>query len=183
MLSHIGSSAIIAILLICAVAFGGSKDPLETVGSVDLERYLGRWFEVARYPTRFQNESCVVATADYSLMDNGQIRVLNTCWKDHADGEMQDKAEGRAKSVSDNNSRLKVSFFRPFWANYWIIDLGHDYEYAVVSAPSRKYLWILCRESSMDTALFDEIVARLESRGFQRERLLISRAQRERIDG
>jgi apolipoprotein D and lipocalin family protein len=144
--------------------------PLQTVDSVDLERYLGRWYEIASYPMFFQR-GCTATTADYSLRDDGLIEVVNLCRKGSFDGKLK-QAKGRAKVVdTTTNAKLKVSFFGPFWGDYWIIDLDPDYQWAVVGVPSRKYLWILSRAPQMDRELYDAIVGRLRSQGYDPRRL------------
>lgn len=143
---------------------------LRTVGRVDLQRYLGTWYDIASFPQRFQ-EGCTGTTATYALRDDGDIDVVNRCRKGSLDGE-EDVAEGRARVVDPKtNARLEVSFFRPFWGDYWIIDLGADYEYAVVGHPGRDYLWILSRTPTMDAAVYDGILARLREQGYEVERL------------
>ncbi|MDH4281235.1 MAG: lipocalin family protein [Myxococcales bacterium] len=144
--------------------------PLETVPEVDLNRYLGTWYEIASYPQSFQ-EGCTGTTATYTLRDDGQIDVLNECRKGSLDGK-EDSARGRARVVDrDTNAKLEVSFFRPFWGDYWIIDLGPDYEYAVVGHPSRDYLWILSRTPTLDEATYEGISSRLEQEGYPLDRL------------
>lgn len=144
--------------------------PLQTVASVDLSRYLGTWYEIASYPQRFQ-EGCTATTATYSLRENGDIDVLNRCRRDSLDGE-ETVAKGVARVVdTTTNARLKVSFFRPFWGAYWVIDLGSDYEYAVVGHPGRDYLWILSRTPTMDDAVYQGILQRLEAAHYDLERL------------
>ncbi len=150
---------------------GGKHPHLPTVERVDLDRYLGTWYEIARYPAPFQ-EGCVATSATYSLRDGGGIRVLNRCLVERFDGELRE-AEGRAKIVDrDTNARLKVTFFWPFYGDYWVLDLGPDYEWALVGEPSRKYLWILSRSRQMDPAVYAAIVARLPALGYAPERLL-----------
>lgn len=152
---------------------GGKHPPLPTVERVDLDRYLGTWYEIARYPAPFQ-EGCVATSANYSLRDGGGIRVLNRCLVERFDGELRE-AEGRAKIVDrDTNARLKVTFFWPFYGDYWVLGLGPDYEWALVGEPSRKYLWILSRSRQMDPAVYAEIVARLPAIGYDPERLLVT---------
>jgi apolipoprotein D and lipocalin family protein len=105
-------------------------------------------------------------TADYSLRDDGLIRVVNSCRKGSLDGPLK-QSTGRARVVDrTTNSKLEVSFFGPFWGDYWIIDLDPEYRWAVVGVPSRKYLWILSRTPTMDDALYREIVGRLPARGY-----------------
>lgn len=156
------------ILLLAACASDGTGlAPPEVVPQVDLSRYAGRWYEIASFPQRFQ-KGCTDTRADYRLHDNGKIGVLNSCYRN---GKM-DRAKGKAWVADRNtNAKLKVSFFWPFRGDYWIIALGKDYEYAVVSAPSRKYLWILSREPHMDEARYSRIVQQLRDRGFDVGRL------------
>jgi apolipoprotein D and lipocalin family protein len=139
--------------------------PLETVPKVDLGRYVGTWYEIASYPQRYQ-EGCTGTTATYTLREDGDIDVLNRCRKGSLDGK-EDTAEGKARVVdSRTNAKLEVSFFGPFWGDYWIIDLGEDYEYAVVGHPSRDYLWILSRTSTMDETTYEGILSRAKAKGY-----------------
>ena len=127
---------------------------LEVVQYVELEKYLGKWYEIARLPFRFE-EGCTDITATYSLSKDGNVFVLNECLKD---GKLK-QAKGKAKVVDKSTgAKLKVTFFWPFSADYWIIILGENYEYAVVGSPSRKYLWILSRTPQMDDKLFSQLV-------------------------
>lgn len=152
---------------------GGKHPHLPTVERVELDRYLGTWYEIARYPAPFQ-EGCVATSATYSLRDDGRIRVLNRCRVERFDGELRE-AEGRAKIVDeDTNARLKVTFFWPFYGDYWVLGLGPDYEWALVGEPSRKYLWILSRSRQMDPAVYAGIVGRLPALGYDPERLLVT---------
>jgi apolipoprotein D and lipocalin family protein len=144
--------------------------PLEAVPQVEIERYLGTWYEIASYPQRYQ-EGCTGTTATYTLRDDGEIDVLNKCRKESLDGP-EDVAEGRARVVdTGSNAKLEVSFFWPFWGDYWIIDLGPEYEYAVVGHPSRDYLWILSRAPALDDATYSGILSRLEEMGYPLEPL------------
>jgi apolipoprotein D and lipocalin family protein len=132
------------------------------VPHVDLEKYLGKWYEIAHLPFRFEDD-CTDITATYSLSKDGNISVLNECLRD---GKLK-QAKGKAKVVDKNTgARLKVTFFWPFSADYWIIDLGKDYDYAVVGTPNRKYLWILSRTSKMDDKLFSQLIESVKSKGF-----------------
>lgn len=145
--------------------------PLETVPQVDLSRYLGHWYEIAAFPQSFQ-KGCKASTATYALRDDGDIDVLNRCRKGSIDGP-EKSARGRARVVDrTTNAKLEVSFFRPFWGDYWIIDLANDYSYAVVGHPSRDYLWILSRTPTMPAATYDAIVARLQQNGYETSRLV-----------
>jgi apolipoprotein D and lipocalin family protein len=160
-------SAILA-LAGCGTTGAGMK-PLETVDHVDLGRYLGTWYEIARYPTTFQTD-CARSEANYSLRDDGDIRVVNTCRT--KDGKSR-SIEGKAWVVDEaTNAKLKVRFFWPFWGAYWIIELGRDYEYVLVGHPDREYLWILSRTPQMDPALYADICARLPSYGYDAAKLI-----------
>ena len=114
---------------------------------VDLNRYLGRWYELARYEAGFQKE-CEAVTADYSLRDDGLIGVLNRCRQGAVDGPVK-QAEARAKVVEgSDNAKLKVSFFGPFYVgDYWVLDHADDYSWSIVGEPSGRYLWLLTREA------------------------------------
>ena len=145
--------------------------PLQTVPSVDLQRYLGTWYELASFPQSFQR-GCTATTATYSLLEDGDVQVLNRCRLNSLDGE-EKVATGRARLVDrQSNAKLEVSFFRPFWADYWIIDLAEDYSYAVVGHPGRDYLWILARRPTIDAATYEGIVARLQLQGYETSRLM-----------
>lgn len=149
---------------------------LETVPRVDLERYQGKWYEIARLPNRFQRD-CKGATAEYGLRDDGKISVLNTCYTE--DGGRR-SVRGTARPIDSTNARLVVRFdnwfFKLFsWLikpNYWIVELEPDYRYAVVGTPDRKYLWILSREPEMDDAIYQELREKMKARGFDVERIL-----------
>lgn len=144
--------------------------PLQTVAKVDLSRYIGTWFEIASYPQKFQ-EGCTGTTATYTLRDDGEIGVANRCRKGSLQGE-EDSAEGRARVVDETtNAKLEVTFFWPFWGDYWIIDLGKNYEYAVVGHPGRDYLWILSRTPTMDDSVYKGILDRLQAKGYPLDRL------------
>lgn len=144
-----------------------------TVASVDLQKYLGKWYDIASYPQWFQ-KGCTATTAEYSLKENGEIKVVNSCRKGTMDGKLK-VSVGRAQVVDKvSNAKLRVSFFGPFWGNYWILDLGENYEYAVVGDASRDYLWILSRTPQMNPELYRSILERLKNQGFELERLLVT---------
>jgi apolipoprotein D and lipocalin family protein len=171
-------SAAMALVVVGGLAMVASLEaaervPLETVEQVDLDRYLGRWYEIASYPAWFQ-KNCTATTADYSMRDDGLIKVVNSCRKKSLDGKLK-QAKGRAKIVdSVSNAKLKVSFFGPFWGDYWIIDLDPEYGWVVVGEPKRKYLWILSRTPRMDEATFEAILSRMPDMGYDPDRLNIT---------
>ena len=160
--------------VIPCLALGASaaekERPLETVPHVDLARYAGIWYEIASYPQRFQ-KGCTGTIASYSLRPDGTVEVLNRCARDSLNGRVT-VAKGRARVVDrKSNAKLKVSFFWPFWGDYWIIDLGPEYECAVVGHPSRKYLWILSRTPTLVPAVYEGILERLRAKGYDTGRL------------
>jgi apolipoprotein D and lipocalin family protein len=145
--------------------------PLTTVDHVDLPRYLGRWYEIANFPQSFQR-NCFATTATYATREDGDIDVTNRCRKGAVDGP-EDVAHGRARVLDKaTGAKLEVSFFRPFWGDYWIIQLGEAYDYAVVGHPSRDYLWILSRSPTLPSAQYDAIVARLAAQGYETSRIV-----------
>jgi apolipoprotein D and lipocalin family protein len=145
---------------------------LAVVPGVDLNRYLGKWYEIATIPQRFQL-GCHCVTAEYSLRHDGKVKVVNSCHKDSPTGPFK-SVTGQAKVVKgSNNAKLKVSFFWPFWGNYWIINLDQEnYQWAIVTAPSRKTLWILSRTPEMDEDLYEKLVEFCKSAGLNTDLLL-----------
>ena len=139
--------------------------PLTAVDSVDLQRYSGTWYEIASYPNRFQ-AGCTATTAQYSIQSDGTVKVLNRCRKGGLDGEAV-SATGRARTPDPQRpGELQVSFFGPFWGDYWIIQLDPEYQYAVVGQPSRDYLWILSRTPEMSDTLYATITDRLGEQSY-----------------
>lgn len=150
----------------CASVPERSDPPLQTVPHVDLERYLGKWHEIARYPHSFQ-EGCFGSTAEYSMNEDGSIKVVNRCIKGHpTEGEPIEAIGEAVVEDAGTNAKLKVSFFWPFQGDYWIIGLGKNYEYAIVSEPHRQYLWILSRTPVMQQSVLESLKTRLKDSGF-----------------
>ena len=170
MTAHIFLITFLTFTGLAAVALEGRKDELEVVQSVDLSRYVGRWYEIARLPNSFQKKCADSVTADYALRKDGKIEVINQCRK--ASGEVT-TAKGKAKIADKKtNAKLKVTFFWPFYGDYWILDLGPNYEYAVVGEPDRKYLWILSRSPRMDEALYQQLLQKMAAKGFNTELMI-----------
>ena len=146
------------------------ESPVMTVKAVDLERYVGLWYEIAKIPNRFQKQCVSGTTAEYTLREDGRITVVNQCVK--KDGEVDD-AEGIAKVVdTTTNTKLKVSFvsflgWRPFWGDYWVIGLDANYEWAIIGTPDRKYGWVLARTPGLDEKTMEEIRAIIEYNGYK----------------
>lgn len=159
-------TAITSLVLMAAIAGCQSYNPpLATVDSVDLQQYAGKWYEIARYDNWFQR-NCVGVTATYTPLADGRIEVVNLCRERTLDGPIE-SIEGTARVVDGNtNAKLKVQFFPPFEGDYWILELGPEYEYAVVGEPGRRFLWILSREPIMDDEIYEDILAKLPAMGY-----------------
>lgn len=143
---------------------------MTTVPQLDTGKYLGRWYEIARFPVRFE-EGCVGVTADYALRDDGQIRVINTCRQDTLDGPVE-QAEGRARV--EGPGKLSVTFvpWLPFArGDYWVLYLDDDYSLSVVGAPSGKTGWILARSPQISAAQRAQAEAVLRRNGYDTSRL------------
>lgn len=146
-----------------------SYQPLETVASVDLQKYCGRWYEIASFPQIFQ-KGCSCTYAEYTLTEKG-VKVYNNCYQ--ASKNKRKGITGKAFVVKNSgNAKLKVQFFWPFKGDYWIIELADDYSYAAVGAPDREYLWILAREKSMDESTYAALLAKITAKDFDVSRLV-----------
>lgn len=172
---------LVATLLLSAC--GGHEKPLATVNKVDLQRYAGTWYEIARLPQWFQR-GCYDSTATYSLNDDGTVKVINRCQRE---GEQTSEAEGTARVVpGSDNAKLKVRFDN--WVsrliptitegNYWIIALDKDYQTVVIGEPSREYLWILARQSELPEDQYQALVQVAQEKGFPVEELQRNRQLR-----
>ena len=148
-----------AIILIAMMSFLSCKTTqnLTTVQEVDIARYAGQWYEIARLPNSFEKGlECVTAT--YTIKKNDKIEVLNKGYSIEKPGKLS-TAKGRAwVPALEFPGRLKVSFFWPFAGNYYIISLDEDYKYALIGDPSRKYLWVLSRSKVLDNAIYTELL-------------------------
>jgi apolipoprotein D and lipocalin family protein len=142
-----------------------SFPPLDTVPRVNLTQYLGQWYEIARLPQWFEKD-CVGVTAEYTLREDSQIDVKNSCKKKTCDGPSK-IANGVARVVDAVTlAQLKVSFFWPFEGDYWILELGPNYSYSVVGSPDRKTFWILSRTPTLAESTIQDIIQRFTQKGF-----------------
>ncbi len=154
--------------------------PLSTIPSLDVPRYMGTWFEIAKYPNWFQKKCVSGAKAEYSLLSDGQVKVINRC---RLAGGALNEAIGVARQVGPSTSaKLEVHFapawlaFLPFvWGNYWVIDIDEDYQLVAVSEPNKEYLWILSRTPSIDPARYNALLNRLRQKGFDLEKLEVTK--------
>src|SRR5687768_720248 len=181
MLKKMAAAGGLLVLLVALVARADGKDkrPLRVVESVDLSRYAGRWYEVARLPNRFEEKCAGDVTAEYTLREDGRVRVVNSCRK--KDGEVT-TAEGVARPADRRgpNSRLKVRFAPSFlsflpmvWGDYQIIELAPDYSHALVGSPDRKYLWVLSRDPRMDGETYLRLTEAARAQGFDVGKLMM----------
>jgi apolipoprotein D and lipocalin family protein len=147
--------------------------PLATVPAVDLNRYAGKWYEIAAFPQRFQR-GCHCTTADYKVNPEGYVEVFNVCRKNKPTGKLKN-IRGKAMPVAGSqNSKLKVQFFWPFTGDYWILALAEDYSYALVGTPDRKSLWILSRRPVLDPNIYQRLVQNAAAKGFNVNQLQLT---------
>jgi apolipoprotein D and lipocalin family protein len=162
---------IIGIIILFSITIFPQSNTLRTVEYVDLKEYAGLWYEIARIPNSFQAQCIKGTTAEYTLKEDGEISVVNSCIE--KDGEV-DNADGVARVVDKNsNAKLEVSFvsflgWRPFWGDYWIIGLDENYKWAIVGTPGRKYGWILSRTKELDEQTMNKIWDILKVQGYNR---------------
>ena len=161
---------IFSVLLIFSCKTQSEMIDQTTVKTLDLNRYLGTWYEIARFPHSFE-KNLVGVTATYSLRDDGKIKVLNEGYKKTLDGE-RSKAVGKAK-IPDKNEpgKLKVSFFWIFYANYFVLELDSNYQYVMIGSSSDKYFWILSRTPQMDSTTYEMLLEKARKRGYDLSKL------------
>lgn len=156
---------LLALALFAGTASAPAQAPLTTVDHVDLDRYAGKWYELGRMPNRFEKKCDRDVMAEYTR-EGDSIRVENRCVK--ADGTLT-VAKGKAKVAdTSTNAKLKVTFFWPFYGDYWIIGLDPEYKWAVVGTPKRDYLWVLSRTPSLPQAEMEKVLHLVEQRGYKR---------------
>lgn len=180
--------SILGLLLIC---FGSSQvfaqqsdQNVRTIATLDVPRYLGTWYEIAKFPNWFQKKCVSNTKAVYSAKPDGNLRVLNSCKT--AAGETSE-AEGLARQIGSKNSpKLEVRFapewlsFLPLvWGDYWVIDLDPQYQLAAVSDPRREYLWVLSRTPQPDPKAFADLLQRLKQQQFDIQKLEITAQKNE----
>lgn len=160
----------------CSALANDAPGALVTIPALDVPRYMGTWYEIAKYPNRFQKKCVGNTRADYSAQADGKVRVLNRCTTKEGDVS---EAIGEARQIGGSTSpKLEVRFapawlsFIPLvWGNYWVIDLDPGYQAVAVSEPTREYLWVLSRTPDMPAKAYDELIARLEKKGFNPAKL------------
>ncbi len=150
---------------------GAAAEPLATIARLDVPRYMGTWYEITKYPNRFQKKCVSDTSADYSVQPDGTVKVINRCKM--ADGNWAEAIGQAVQSGAPDSPKLQVRFapwwlsFLPMvWGDYWVVDLDADYRLAAVSEPSRKYLWVLSRTPTVEAAAYHDLLKRLEIKGF-----------------
>jgi apolipoprotein D and lipocalin family protein len=167
---------ILIIIFMSSLMFA-QQNPPTTVKYVDLNKYSGLWYEIAKIPNRFQDQCVKNTTAKYLLTKDGEIEVTNSCIDE--DGEVDD-AKGVVRVVDKkSNAKLEVSFvsflgWRPFWGDYWIIGLDDNYQWAIVGTPNRKYGWVLSRTPQLGNETMDSIFQILKNQGYNKNDFVIS---------
>jgi apolipoprotein D and lipocalin family protein len=169
---------IVVIMLITMAAHAQQPmQELKTVDKVDLDRYVGKWYEVARFPNRFQTKCTGEVTANYTKREDGRIDVINQCRT--LNGSMTEAVGVACVVDTSSNARLKVRFAPAWlgwlpmvWGDYWIIALADDYSYAVIGEPGRNYLWILSRTPSMPEKSWLMAVRQAQTQGFDVAKLI-----------
>ncbi|AXS80872.1 lipocalin family protein [Dechloromonas sp. HYN0024] len=157
----------------------GSSNAVRTIPSLDVARYMGTWYEIAKYPNWFQKKCTGGTRADYSPMSDGRVKVINRCRI--AGGDMTE-AIGVARQVGPTTSaKLEVRFapawlsFLPFvWGDYWVIELDDDYQLVAVSEPKREYLWILSRTPKVDPVSYSALLTKLRQKAFDLHKLEVT---------
>jgi apolipoprotein D and lipocalin family protein len=173
-------TSLISILSLLLISLGSSpvmaQQGVQTITALDVPRYLGTWYEIAKFPNWFQKKCVSNTKAVYSAKSDGNLRVLNSCKT--ATGEISE-AEGSARQIGAKDSpKLEVRFapewlsFLPMvWGDYWVIDLDSQYQVAVVSDPRREYLWVLSRTPQLDPKVYADILQRLKQQQFDIQKL------------
>lgn len=155
-------------------------EPLTVIAALDVPRYMGTWYEISKFPNRFQKQCIGYTSADYSIRADGQVQVINRCRLEN--GETSE-AIGMARQVGGRDSpRLEVRFapawlsFIPWvWGNYWVVDLDPDYQLVAVSEPKREYLWVLSRTPQVESGAYAALLQRLTDKGFDVSRLELAK--------
>lgn len=169
----LGASAAGFLMANLAVAYANTRSypPLEVAPNVDLDKYAGEWYEIARLPAIFEKD-CHGTKAEYTLADDGTIHVVNSCHKGSLNGKVK-TAKGKAYVVDqETNAKLKVQFYWPFKGDYWILEVGDDYQYALVGEPSRKHMWILSREPQINLNRLQNLINKAKQLGFNTDKLV-----------
>jgi apolipoprotein D and lipocalin family protein len=168
-----------------AQAVGGgatlhAPGPLSTIASLDVQRYMGTWYEIAKYPNWFQKKCVAETKAEYRLQFGGSVQVINRCRRENGD---MDEAIGEARQIGPStSSKLKVRFapawlsLLPFvWGDYWVVDLDESYQLVAVTEPKQEFLWVLSRTPKVEPGVYEALLGRLKGQGFDLNRLVLTK--------
>lgn len=176
------TTIIAPLLLLLSMHAVAAEPPLATIPALDVPRYMGTWYEIAKFPNRFQKKCTGFTSATYAAKADGKVQVTNRC---RTETGQTDEAIGVARQIGGPTSpKLKVRFapaivsFLPMvWGDYWVIDLDPNYQLAAVSEEKREYLWILARTPKVDKASYDALVARLAAKGLDVSKLVATKQE------
>lgn len=161
----------LCVILLSSCKYQDSMIDKSVVDNFDVDKYLGQWYEIARFDHSFERGMQGV-TATYSYREDGKIKVVNNGYKDSLNGVFSE-AIGKAKIPNVNEpSKLKVSFFWIFYGDYFVLDIDKDYQWALVGSKSDKYLWILSRTPQIDDSLYSLLLDKLKTRGYDVNKLI-----------
>jgi len=173
----------VSLLGMSGLVLAGRPGPLDLVETLDLERYQGRWYQIALLPNRFQDQCVGETSAEYTLLDNGRVRVVNRCRT--AGGEFEEVVGEARRPDPGQPAKLKVRFAPKWlawlplvWGDYQVMALDQGYRSVLVGEPSREFLWVLAREPSIPTERLDALLAEARRQGFDSDRIVMSRQQR-----
>jgi apolipoprotein D and lipocalin family protein len=182
---YLAASILLCSTLSSAQVSGGNatshtSGPLTTIAVLDVQRYMGTWYEIAKYPNRFQKKCIGETKAEYRLQAGGSVQVINRCRRENGD---MDEAIGEARQIGPSTSaKLKVRFapswlsLLPFvWGDYWVIDLDERYQLVAVAEPKREYLWVLSRTPKVEPDVYKALLGRLKGQGFDLSRLELTK--------
>lgn len=175
--SIVAGASLLASLCVLPARAVDSAAPLKTIDSLSVPRYMGVWYEIAKFPNSFQKKCVGDVTATYAAQDDGRVQVINRCRT--AEGSI-DVADAVARQIGAATSpKLKVrfapailSFIPMVWGDYWVVDLDEQYQLSAVSEPKREYLWILSRTPQVDEATYDALLTRLKAQGLDVSKLV-----------
>jgi apolipoprotein D and lipocalin family protein len=177
MLKSLNIFLTVIIFIIIIISFFSCKTPKTMVDKtvvkeLDIQKYLGTWYEIARYDHSFE-KGLVGVTANYSMRDDGKIKVINSGYKNSLNGKFS-QAVGKAKVPDPINepAKLKVSFFLFFYGDYYVMELDKDYQWALIGSSSDSYLWILSRKPQIEKELYNELLEKLKKRGYNIDKLI-----------
>jgi len=160
--------------LLLSLALAQSPAALPETAALDLNRYAGTWYELARFDTFFQ-KGCVASTATYTPRENGDVTVLNRCREDRVDGKLKEITGKAWVPDRAEPGKLRVQFFWPFSGPYWVLEVAEDYSWALVGHPEKTRCWVFTRAPAIEDGLYQQLVEKLRARGYDVSKLVRAR--------